>query len=61
MAADITEALRRIDPVDPVRYDFALCHLSMMRACGWQTPQRDRQCPLRGVCRPGRRRAGPVR
>ena len=26
MAADITETLRRLDPADPVKYDFALCH-----------------------------------
>jgi uncharacterized protein (TIGR02757 family) len=52
MARDITAALRRIDPVDPVRYDFALCHLGMMNACGFSRPQRDAQCPLRGACRP---------
>jgi hypothetical protein len=38
--------------VDPVRYDFSLCHIGMMKACGYGTPQRDTQCPLRGVCRP---------
>ncbi len=29
MAREITASLRRIDPDDPVKYDFALCHLSM--------------------------------
>lgn len=52
MAAEITGALRAIDADDPVRYDFSLCHLSMMRACGYKTKQKDTQCPLRGVCRP---------
>ena len=52
MATDITAALRQLDPIDPVRYDFALCHLSMMGACGFRTRQRDTQCPLRGCCRP---------
>ena len=52
MASDITAALRTLDPEDPVRYDFALCHLSMMGACGYGTKRRDAQCPLRGVCRP---------
>lgn len=52
MAADITASLRAIDPADPVRYDFSLCHLSMMGACGYQTKQRDSQCPLKGVCKP---------
>jgi len=61
MAVDITEALRRLDPDDPVRYDFALCHLSMMGACGWQTPRRDADCPLRGVCRPAGERVRRVR
>jgi uncharacterized protein (TIGR02757 family) len=52
MAVDITAALRTLDPEDPVRYDFALCHLGMMGACGYKTKQRDSECPLRGVCRP---------
>ena len=52
MAIDITNALRALDADDPVRYDFALCHLSMMGACGWRTKKRDSQCPLRGFCRP---------
>jgi uncharacterized protein (TIGR02757 family) len=55
MAVDITDALRAIDPDDPVRYDFSLCHLSMMGACGWQTKRGSDQCPLRGVCKPRRR------
>jgi uncharacterized protein (TIGR02757 family) len=54
MASDITASLRRLDPDDPVKYDYALCHLGMMNACGFMHPQRDTQCPLRGVCRPGR-------
>jgi hypothetical protein len=26
----------------------------MMNACGYGRAQRDRQCPLRGICRPAR-------
>jgi len=52
MACDITASLTRIDPADPVRYDFSICHLGMMNACGFSRAQRDAQCPLRGVCRP---------
>jgi uncharacterized protein (TIGR02757 family) len=52
MAADITDSLRAYDAKDPVRYDFALCHLSMMGACGYRTRQGDSQCPLKGACRP---------
>ena len=52
MAADITASLRQIDPQDPVRYDFSLCHVGMMQACGFGRAQGDSQCPLRGLCRP---------
>jgi uncharacterized protein (TIGR02757 family) len=55
MAVDITTALRQIDPADPVRYDFSLCHLGMMNACGYGRAQKDSQCPLRGACRPRRK------
>jgi uncharacterized protein (TIGR02757 family) len=56
MAAEITASLRRLNQSDPVRYDFSLCHVGMMNACGFNRQQRDAQCPLRGVCRPGGRR-----
>ncbi|MGH9313885.1 MAG: TIGR02757 family protein [Vicinamibacterales bacterium] len=52
MAAEITASLRVLDPADPVKFDFSLCHLGMMNACGYGRPQRDSQCPLRGICRP---------
>jgi len=52
MAAEITASLRKVDALDPVRYDFALCHVGMMNACGFGKPQRDSQCPLRGLCFP---------
>ncbi len=52
MAADITASLRAIDPRDPVRYDFSLCHVGMMNACGFSRAQKDSQCPLRGACHP---------
>jgi uncharacterized protein (TIGR02757 family) len=52
MAEEITARLRRLDAVDPVKYDFALCHKRMSGEC------RDRRdtvvcapCGLRGVCR----------
>ena len=56
MAAEITASLRAIEPADPVRYDFSLCHVGMMNACGFNRAQKDSQCPLRGVCRPAARR-----
>lgn len=63
-ATEITTALRALDPDDPVRYDFALCHLGVSRAC---PSRRDDAlcgaCSLRDVCRhwvraSGRARAG---
>jgi uncharacterized protein (TIGR02757 family) len=51
-AEEITAGLRRLDPEDPVRYDFTICHLGMSGAC---PARRDRArcaaCPLAEVCR----------
>ena len=52
MAAEITASLRAVDPVDPVRFDFSLCHVGMMNACGFGRRQGDTQCPLKGMCQP---------
>jgi uncharacterized protein (TIGR02757 family) len=56
MAADITASLRALNPADPVRFDFALCHVGMMNACGYGTARADASCPLKGSCRPRRTR-----
>ena len=60
MAAEITASLRALDPDDPVKYDFSLCHLGMADMCGFNRAKRDSQCPLRGLCRPSRRGARHV-
>jgi uncharacterized protein (TIGR02757 family) len=52
MAADITASLRALDPVDPVRFDFSMCHLGMMNGCGFGKKAADSRCPLKGACRP---------
>jgi uncharacterized protein (TIGR02757 family) len=52
MAADVTARLRAIDPRDPVRFDFSICHVGMMNACGFGRRQGDSQCPLKGHCHP---------
>jgi len=31
MAEEITEKLKKIDPADPVKYDFAICHIGMRK------------------------------
>lgn len=62
MAADITASLRALDPADPVKYDFSLCHIGMADQCGFSHPRGDAACPLRGLChaRPrGARRRAP--
>ena len=51
-AEEITASLRRLDPDDPVRFDFALCHLGMSGACpARRSPACCAVCPLRDGCR----------
>jgi uncharacterized protein (TIGR02757 family) len=51
-ADEITTALRKFDPRDPVRFDFALCHMGMVQKC---PSKRDvvgcEGCGVRPVCR----------
>lgn len=52
-AESITAQLRRMDPVDPVRYDFAIAHLGISGACkGKRDPELCPVCPLNRVCKP---------
>ena len=44
MATEITDALRRLDPADPVKYDFAITRLGILGAC----PRR----PVHSTCMP---------
>jgi uncharacterized protein (TIGR02757 family) len=51
-AVEVTDALRRLDPTDPVKYDFALAHLGISGGC----QRRYRRevcgtCALLPVCR----------
>ncbi len=56
MAEEITASLRRLDPDDPVRYDFALCHYGMSGACPSVPVKANcRVCALRAECKIGRR------
>jgi uncharacterized protein (TIGR02757 family) len=57
-AEEITASLRRIDPDDPVRFDFALCHLGMSGTCpARRRPDPCPACPLVSVCRGASRAA----
>lgn len=50
-AEDITRALARFDPADPVKYDFALCHLGMLQGCPSKRDEAGcRGCGIRSVC-----------
>jgi uncharacterized protein (TIGR02757 family) len=75
-AIEITQALRRLDPRDPVRYDFAISRLGILGYCRHNAQESScAACVLNGVCkrsipprsRPKRkptaspRRGGPTR
>lgn len=59
MVEEVTAALRRLDPHDPVKYDFALCHKRMSGLC---LNRRDAEicapCGLKPVCVHWRGRRG---
>jgi uncharacterized protein (TIGR02757 family) len=55
MAEEITSVFRLFDPADPVKYDFALCHLGMASGCASRFVREVCEgCPIRRVCRHGR-------
>jgi uncharacterized protein (TIGR02757 family) len=33
MACEITAALRKLSPEDPVKYDFSICHIGISEGC----------------------------
>jgi len=54
MAKEITQSLKRIDPVDPLKYDFPLCHLGISGDCPiLPNAEKCRICPLLPVCKRG--------
>jgi uncharacterized protein (TIGR02757 family) len=51
-ARALTDNLARLDPADPVRYDFALCRLGILDLCSRkQRKENCDVCLLRDVCR----------
>ena len=51
-AAEITDSLRRFDPADPVRFDFALAHHGISGAClGFKHDETCATCAIRTVCK----------
>lgn len=50
MALEVTHALRRFDPDDPVRFDFALSHLGISERCSGKPGEVCVACPVAGLC-----------
>ncbi|HZR47274.1 MAG TPA: TIGR02757 family protein [Candidatus Manganitrophaceae bacterium] len=56
MAREITDSLRMLDPADPLKYDFLLCHLGISGACPIEkSREKCADCPLLPACRRGLR------
>lgn len=51
MAEEITAGLRRLDPSDPVKYDFAICRLGILDHCpSRRNLHKCAACPLLELC-----------
>jgi uncharacterized protein (TIGR02757 family) len=50
MAREITASLRILDPADPVKYDFSLCHLGISEGCDGTVRELCQGCPIAGIC-----------
>lgn len=51
MALEVTGRLRKLDPCDPIKYDFALCRLGILEACPRRRdPLKCAGCGLREIC-----------
>jgi len=51
MACEITAALRQFDPLDPVKYDFSICHLGISEGCNGTSSASCPGCPVKRHCR----------
>ncbi len=50
-AEEVTSHLRRLDPADPVKYDFALCRLGILDKCPARLdPVKCSDCLIRDIC-----------
>jgi len=56
---EVTETLRRIDPIDPVRFDFVLCHTGVSGDCPkYRNLEICGPCAVRSDCRLWRNHRG---
>jgi len=52
MAKEVTEALKKLDPKDPVKYDFALSRLGILNECPANMDKNKcRECGIKGICK----------
>ncbi|MCL1894343.1 MAG: TIGR02757 family protein [Holophagaceae bacterium] len=49
-ARQITEALKIFDPTDPLKYDFAIAHLGILRDCNGKRRKTCKECSLFALC-----------
>ena len=47
-AVEITDALKKLDPEDPLKYDFAMCHYGIAGLCG-PKPTKCDKCVLKNL------------
>lgn len=51
MAEEVTEALKKLDPKDPVKYDFAICRLGILDRCPKKADRsKCSSCLISGIC-----------
>ena len=50
MACEITAALRKLSPEDPVKYDFSICHLGISEGCSGKDSDTCADCALNLHC-----------
>lgn len=51
MAEEITENLKKLDPQDPVKYDFALCRLGILEHCPKKKDfKKCEKCLIKKIC-----------
>jgi uncharacterized protein (TIGR02757 family) len=49
---EVTASLAELDPADPVKYDFSLCRLGILKECtAGRVASKCTRCPLKGICR----------
>lgn len=59
-ALEVTQSLRLMDPVDPLKYDFALCHLGISGSCIHKRSEAHcPACPIESVCALGQSSTAP--